>query len=118
LPRCLVVLAFKSRVLWVVVIVKQRESNYSGTLFFLITNEPIPRLKSVISSILINRGSSPFEGSLTQLILNSSSLKNTLLCTNLFVLLHIFRKMSPLISSLLSSKAYPMFDTAKSFNLP
>lgn len=51
------VLAFKSRVLWVVVIVKQRESKLAGTLFFLITADPMPKLRSEISFMRMKRGS-------------------------------------------------------------
>lgn len=50
------VLAFISRVLYGVVIVKHRFSNYKGTLFFLITSEPSPNVRSVISAMFMNLG--------------------------------------------------------------
>lgn len=119
MARSLLDLAFKSRVLYRVVMVKHIESNSTGTLFFFITSEPIPIERSAMSSILIYLGfySIMPGGSVTQRICFSSLDKYSFLWTNLLVFLQNFINMSPLINYLVNFKAYVKLGSDKSLSL-
>ena len=78
-------------------------SNYCGTLFFFITFDPKPKVKSTISLIIINLGYYyPLGGSETQKILSSSSLRYSFLWTNLILFRQTFKNTSPFLSYLVS----------------
>ncbi len=82
------------------------------------TVEPKPIVKSIISEISINLGSSSsdFGGSQIHNIFYWSDDKDIFLWTNLLVFLQIFKKTSPFIKSFVKSKASFKFDIERSLS--